>query len=141
MNRGVGACFAEVEVDTYTGNWRFVRAAYADSGKLINLLLAEGDMNDRSSRAWASRPMLFHGPEFPGTQHYAVGLFLAPAAHDYGRRIRPTCSSTPAAVVLRDQRLRDSAIGAPPGALANAIYNACGVRIREHPITREKIMA
>ena len=22
-----------------------------------------------------------------------------------------------------------------------AIYNACGVRIREHPITREKIMA
>jgi len=27
------------------------------------------------------------------------------------------------------------------GALANAIYNACGVRIREHPITREKIMA
>ena len=35
----------------------------------------------------------------------------------------------------------ETAIGAPPGALANAIYNACGVRIREHPITREKIMA
>ncbi len=32
-------------------------------------------------------------------------------------------------------------IGAVPGALANAIYNACGVRIREHPITREKTMA
>jgi CO/xanthine dehydrogenase Mo-binding subunit len=28
-----------------------------------------------------------------------------------------------------------------PGAISNAIYNACGVRIREHPITREKIMA
>jgi len=28
-----------------------------------------------------------------------------------------------------------------PPAVANAIYNACGVRIREHPITREKIMA
>jgi CO/xanthine dehydrogenase Mo-binding subunit len=25
--------------------------------------------------------------------------------------------------------------------LANAIYNACGVRIREHPITKEGIMA
>jgi CO/xanthine dehydrogenase Mo-binding subunit len=35
----------------------------------------------------------------------------------------------------------ESTIGAPPGAIANAIYNACGVRIREHPITREKIMA
>jgi len=30
----------------------------------------------------------------------------------------------------------NTAIGAVPGALANAIYNACGVRIREHPITR-----
>jgi CO/xanthine dehydrogenase Mo-binding subunit len=35
----------------------------------------------------------------------------------------------------------ETAIGAPPGALANAIYNACGVRIREHPITKEKILA
>ena len=26
-------------------------------------------------------------------------------------------------------------------AAANAIYNACGVRIREHPITKEKILA
>ncbi len=32
-------------------------------------------------------------------------------------------------------------IGSVPGALSNAIYNACGVRIREHPITRDKIMA
>jgi CO/xanthine dehydrogenase Mo-binding subunit len=35
----------------------------------------------------------------------------------------------------------ETSIGAVPGAIANAIYNACGVRIREHPITREKIMA
>ena len=39
------------------------------------------------------------------------------------------------------QGFAETAIGAPPGALANAIYNACGVRIRKHPITREKIMA
>ena len=35
----------------------------------------------------------------------------------------------------------ETSIGAVPGAISNAIYNACGVRIREHPITREKIMA
>jgi xanthine dehydrogenase YagR molybdenum-binding subunit len=35
----------------------------------------------------------------------------------------------------------ETAIGSVPGAISNAIYNACGVRIREHPITREKIMA
>ena len=35
----------------------------------------------------------------------------------------------------------ETAIGAPPGALANAIYNACGVRRREHPVSKDAIMA
>jgi xanthine dehydrogenase YagR molybdenum-binding subunit len=35
----------------------------------------------------------------------------------------------------------ETTIGAVPGAISNAIFNACGVRIREHPVTREKIMA
>src|SRR5438477_12627500 len=35
----------------------------------------------------------------------------------------------------------ETSIGSVPAAIANAIYNACGVRIREHPITRDKIMA
>jgi len=44
-NKGVGACFAEVEVDTWTGNWRFVRATYVhDTGLVINPLVAEADM-------------------------------------------------------------------------------------------------
>ena len=38
-NKGVGACFVEVEVDTWTGNWRFVRAVYThDTGLVINPL-------------------------------------------------------------------------------------------------------
>ena len=46
MNRGIGACFAEVEVDTWTGNWRFVRSAYChDSGNIICPLLGEADMH------------------------------------------------------------------------------------------------
>ncbi len=31
-------------------------------------------------------------------------------------------------------------IDTPPAAIANAIYNACGVRVRELPITPEKIL-
>ena len=46
-----------------------------------------------------------------------------------------------AALVLRLKSFSETSIGAVPGAMANAIYNACGVRIREHPITREEIMA
>ena len=44
-------------------------------------------------------------------------------------------------MVLRNKRFSETAIGAPPGAIANAIYNACGVRIREHPISKDKILA
>jgi CO/xanthine dehydrogenase Mo-binding subunit len=35
----------------------------------------------------------------------------------------------------------ETCIGAPPGALANAIYNACGVRVREHPVAKDTLMA
>ena len=28
----------------------------------------------------------------------------------------------------------EASIGSVPGAIGNAIYNACGVRIQEHPI-------
>ena len=35
----------------------------------------------------------------------------------------------------------ETSIGSVPGAISNAVYNATGVRIREHSITREKILA
>jgi CO/xanthine dehydrogenase Mo-binding subunit len=42
MTAGVGTCFAEVEVDTWTGDWRFLRSVYGtDTGLVINPLLAE----------------------------------------------------------------------------------------------------
>ncbi len=56
-----------------------------------------------------------YSSEFPGTRHYAVA-FLS-------YRL-PTIMDVP-----------------PSGCLSKAVYNACGVRIREHPITKEKILA
>ena len=35
----------------------------------------------------------------------------------------------------------ETSIGAVPGAISNAIYNACGVRVREHPVSKDKIIA
>src|SRR4029077_2080607 len=46
LNRGIGACFAQVEVDTWTGDYRYVKAAYChDAGHVNNPLLANGDMH------------------------------------------------------------------------------------------------
>ena len=48
------AHFAEVEVDTWTGDWRFIRAVYPhDTGLVINPLVAEtndGYLNDIRGR-------------------------------------------------------------------------------------------
>ena len=145
MNRGVGCCFAEVEVDTFTGDWKFLRAAYChDSGHLVNPLLAEGDMDGSLVQSFGvATDAIPWDREFPGTAHYAVGFlsYRLPTIMDVPDQTNVFVNSLEPRWFFGCKGFAETAIGAPPGALANAIYNACGVRIREHPITREKIMA
>jgi len=70
--------------------------------------------------------------------------------HEYGL---PTSMDVPAQIVAIDPGTLDLAtntnvkgMGEPPvtgagGAIANAVYNAIGVRIRDYPITPNKILA
>jgi xanthine dehydrogenase molybdenum-binding subunit len=145
MNRGVGCCYAEVEVDTYTGNFRWIRAAYChDSGHLMNPLLAEGDMDGSLAQSMGvATDGIPWDREFPGTKHFAVGFlsYRLPTIYDVPDQTNVFVNSLEPRWFFGSKGFAETAIGAPPGALANAIYNACGVRIREHPITREKIMA
>jgi CO/xanthine dehydrogenase Mo-binding subunit len=145
MNRGVGACFAEVEVDTWTGDYRFIRAAYChDAGNVMNPLLADSDMHGSliQSTQVATEAVPWDR-EFPGTRHYAVGFlsYRLPTIMDVPDQVNVFINSLEPRWFFGSKGFAETAIGAPPGALANAIYNACGVRIREHPITKEKIMA
>ncbi|HWF10857.1 MAG TPA: molybdopterin-dependent oxidoreductase [Bryobacteraceae bacterium] len=144
-NKGVGACFVEVEVDTWTGDWRFVRALYPhDTGILIAPLVAEADMVGSlvESTQIATEPIPWDR-EFPGTRHYSVGYlsYRLPTIMDTPRQTQLFIDSLEPRWFYGAKSFSETSIGAVPGALANAIYNACGVRIREHPITREKIMA
>jgi xanthine dehydrogenase molybdenum-binding subunit len=144
-NKGVGACFAEVEVDTWTGDWRFIRAVYPhDTGLVINPLVAEADMAGSlvESTQVATDPIPWDR-EFPGTRHYSVGYlsYRLPTIMDVPKQTQLFIDSLEPRWFYGVKSFSETSIGAVPGALANAIYNACGVRIREHPITREKIMA
>jgi len=145
MNRGVGCCFAEVEVDTYTGNWHFLRAAYChDSGNIINPLLGDGDMHGSLVQSFGlATDAVPWDREFPGTAHYAVGFlsYRLPTIMDVPDQTNVFVNSLEPRWFFGTKGFAETAIGSPPPALANAIYNACGVRIREHPITRDKIMA
>jgi CO/xanthine dehydrogenase Mo-binding subunit/aerobic-type carbon monoxide dehydrogenase small subunit (CoxS/CutS family) len=145
QNKGVGACFAEVEVDTWTGDWRFIRATYVhDTGIVINPLVAEADMIGSlvESTQIATEPIPWDR-EFPGTRHYSVGYlsYRLPTIMDVPQQTQVYIDSLEPRWFFGIKSFSETSIGSVPGALANAIYNACGVRIREHPITRDKIMA
>jgi CO/xanthine dehydrogenase Mo-binding subunit/aerobic-type carbon monoxide dehydrogenase small subunit (CoxS/CutS family) len=144
-NKGVGACFAEVEVDTWTGNWRFVRASYVhDTGLVINPLVAEADMvGSLVESMQVTTDAIPWDREFPGTRHYSVGYlsYRLPTILDVPHQTQIYIDSLEPRWFYGVKSFSETSIGAVPGAIANAIYNACGVRVREHPLTREKIMA
>src|SRR5256886_4865990 len=144
-NKGVGACFVEVEVDTWTGNWRFIRAVYPhDTGLVINPLVAEADMVGSlvESTQVATDPIPWDR-EFPGTRHYSVGYlsYKLPTIMDLPKSTQVYIDSLEPRWFYGVKSFSETSIGAVPGAISNAIFNACGVRIREHPVSREKIMA
>ena len=145
MNRGVGACFAEVEVDTWTGDWRYVRAVYChDAGKVMNPLLANADMHGSLVQSTGiATDAIPWDREFPGTRHYSVGYlsYRLPTIMDVPEQTNVFINSLEPRWYFGAKGFAETAIGAPPGALANAIYNACGVRIREHPVSKDQILA
>jgi CO/xanthine dehydrogenase Mo-binding subunit len=145
MSKGVGACFAEVEVDMWTGDWKFVKTVYShDVGLVVNPAVAEADMHgsltESTQMATDAVPW---DREFPGTRHFAVGYlsYRIPTIMDVPEQTQVFIDSLEPRWFYGIKSFSETSIGAVPGAISNAIYNACGVRIREHPITREKIMA
>jgi xanthine dehydrogenase YagR molybdenum-binding subunit len=145
LNRGIGACFAEVEVDTFTGNWHFVRGTYvSDAGNVINPLLAQSDMHGAMiESAQLAMEAIPWDREFPGTRHYSVGYlsYRLPTIMDVPEHQDVFINSLEPRWFFGSKGFAETAVGAVPGALANAVYNACGVRVREHPISRDKILA
>ena len=146
MNKGVGACFVEVEVDTWTGDYKFLRTVYShDTGLVVNPLTAEADMHGSFLEcAQLTTDPIPWDREFPGTRHYSVGYlsYRLPTIMDYPKeQTQVFIDSLEPRWFFGIKGFSETAIGAVPGAISNAIYNACGVRIREHPITKEKIMA
>ena len=140
-----GAHFVEVEVDTETGHVQVLRAACAhDAGRWLNPKLVESQIQGG----------FIQGMGMALTEERIMdrrsGHQLNANLHEYGL---PTAMDAPAQVIALDAATLDlttntnvKGLGEPPtvgagGAIANAIYNAIGVRIRDYPITPNKILA
>jgi xanthine dehydrogenase YagR molybdenum-binding subunit len=139
--RGVhGACFAEVEVDVETGYVRPIKMVHVQDGGLpLNRLTMESQINGGMIQALGMA--LWEGRVIDRD----LGLQLNPHFVDYKL---PGCLEMPELVpIIDDDDKREAVIGiAEPavipavGAVVNAVFNATGVRVRELPITPDKIL-
>lgn len=137
------AHFAEVEVDTEVGHVRVVKYLAAhDSGRIINPLTCTSQVKGGSTMGigMALHEELLYDPS------HGVAL----NAGYYGARVM-THLDTPEIGVLfvetEDQygpygakSIGESSIVPSVAAVANAIFNATGKRIKDLPITREKLL-
>ena len=141
QGRGVhGVSFAEVEVDVETGKVRPTKLIQVQDGGLpLNRLTMESQINGGMIQAlgmalWEGRVM-----------DAQLGMQLNPGFGDYKL---PGAAEIPELVpLIDDEDKREAVIGVGEaaiipsvGALANAIFNACGVRVHNLPMTPDKIL-
>lgn len=145
IGKGIGACFVEVEVDTWTGAFRVVRVVGShDTGKTINPLIAEADMEGQFVQSFqVATQAIPWDKEFPGHMHYDMGFLSMkmPTIMEYPEEISNIfVESLEPRWFYGYRGFTETTMGCIPSAVANAIYNATGVRIMDHPITQEKII-
>jgi len=140
-----GAHFAEVEVNVETGRIRVLNYAAAhDSGQIINKLTAESQVigavtQGLSAGLFEERVMddTTGNPTNPNLRDYKIATSL------------DIPGITPIFVDIVDARLNNlgtKGLGEPPripssAAIANAVYNAVGVHVREIPMTPKRVLA
>jgi len=140
-----GAHFAEVSVDMDTGEVRLLR--------MLGVFAAGRILNHKTARS-----------QLIGGMIWGVGTALAEEAvidprqgffvnHDLAEYHVPVHADIPAidAILLPEvddktnplkiKGLGELGICGAGAAVANAIYNACGVRLRDYPLTLDKVLA
>jgi putative selenate reductase molybdopterin-binding subunit len=137
------AHFGEVEVDTETGQVRVVDyVAAVDCGVAINPKLAEGQMEGAALNGLSyalCEEMVFD----------ERGRMLNPSFVDY--RLFTTVDAPKIRTILVEtyepsgpfgaKSIAEIGINGPLPVLANAIYDACGIRMKKAPFTPERVLA
>ncbi len=142
-NYAFDAQTAEVEVDTETGNIKLLRAVTAhDCGFPINPLLVEGQIDGQVSMAL--------GHAFMEEIMMEEGRTLNPSWLDYrmpsiyniadSEHIDVITERYQVGKPYRTKEVGEGYVSAILAAIANAIYDAIGVRLFSTPFTPEKIL-
>ena len=133
-----GVQFAEVEVDTETGIVRVIKVvAIQDCGLVVNRLTTESQINGAVIMG------LGYALLEERIMDDQTGVMINPNLEDY--KVPGTMEIPEIKSIAYDTDRKITGIGEPPtiptaAAIANAVYNAIGVRIREIPITPDKVL-
>ena len=136
-------CFVEVEVDTQTGQVKVLRAVTgADVGTPINLNSVEGQIAGGLHMGLGYA--LLEDTRFDGK----TGKALNPNFHDY--KTLTALDMPPIEKMIADtfeptgpfgaKGVGEGATNPVAAAVANAVYNAIGVRVKDLPISVEKVL-
>ena len=142
-NYAFDAQVAEVEVDTHTGQVRLIRAVTAhDCGFPINPLLVEGQIDGQVSmavgHAFFEELMMQEGRTLnPNWLDYRMPLIHNIAISEHIDVITETYKKDGP---YRTKEVGEGYVSAILAAIANAIYDAVGVRMFSTPFTPEKIL-
>ena len=135
------AHYAEVEVDTYTGKVKVLNyVAAVDCGTAINPQLSEGQTDGG----------VLNGISYALTEQYLFdedGKMTNDSFHDYHifsivdkpkikSIIVPTYEETGP---YGAKSVSEICINGPAPAIGNAIFNACGARLKSLPLTQERV--
>ena len=135
-----GVCFAEVEVDVETGYVKPIKMVHIQDGGLpLNRLALESQINGGMIQSlgmalWEGRVM-----------DAQLGMMVNPGFGDY--KLPGSLEMPEMVPLIDDDDKREVVIGVAEGciipavgAVANAVFNATGVRVRDLPITPDKIL-
>lgn len=142
-NYAFDAQVAEVEVDTETGIVRLLRAVTAhDCGFPINPLLVEGQIDGQVSMALGHAFMEEVRMESGRTLNPSFLEYRMPTIHQVAvsEHIDVITESYQKDRPFRTKEVGEGYVSAILAAIANAIYDAVGVRLFETPFTPEKIL-
>jgi putative selenate reductase molybdopterin-binding subunit len=137
------AVFAEVEVDVETGQVRVIKLVEAvDCGQVMNPQMAEGQVEGAAVQAigYALHERMPADPEgrmrFRSFRDYTIAS--AVDVPEIETILVPTHEPTGP---YGAKAIAEIPINGPAPAIANAVAHALGVRIREIPLTPERVLA
>jgi putative selenate reductase molybdopterin-binding subunit len=137
------AVFAEVEVDTETGLVRVLKVVEAvDCGQVVNPHMAEGQIEGAAIQSVGYalyERMPFDGGgrmEFRSFRDYTIAT--AVDVPEVVSILVPTHEPTGP---FGAKAIAEIPINGPAPAIANAVFHATGVRIREIPLTPDRVLA